>query len=67
MNFFKSKLNFPRVDEEPEEVEGRDEDPNDVEDNLEVDTDDELDLGEGKITQEYHFLFRHSYINALPK
>jgi len=44
--------NKEKVDEEPEEVEGRDEDPNDVEDNLEVDTDDELDLGEGKITQE---------------
>jgi len=45
--------NKEKADEEPEEVEGKDvEDADAVPDNLEVDTDSDVDLGEGKITQE---------------
>lgn len=40
-----------KVDEEPEEVEGKDEDPENIED-IDIESDGDIDLGEGKITQE---------------
>ena len=49
-----------RVDEEPEEVEGKDEDPENIED-IDIESDGDIDLGEGKITQEYY----SSSLNAL--